>query len=414
MLPPGVREQASALGTADIVVGLPSYNNAGTIGAVLDAVRAGLQKHFDGARAVLVCSDGGSTDETRAQVDGVDWDAPRILARHESPPEERVAVPYHGVPGRGAAHRTILEVAHLLGARACILVGADRRSIVPEWIDRVLRPILEDDHDYVAPLYQRHRYEGTLTSGLVSPLVGALYGRRIRQPLAGEAGLSGRLVAHLRGTEGWASDLVRHGITLWALATAVTEQFSVCEAWLGPSVVDARDRRAELEATLSHVMDSVFALQAQTAEAWRAVRGSQPVPVLGRRLPLGLGPVELNVTGMIRAFRLGLKDLLPVWEQILAPDTLADVLALGFTTDEGHAFPHALWARVVYDFAVGYRVPVLYRQHLLRSLVPLYLGRTAAFIRETASGGAREAEAWIDAGARAFEREKAYLLERWP
>src|SRR5229473_2175958 len=184
MLPPEVRGQASALGTADIVVGLPSYDNAGTIGAVLDAVRAGLQKHFEGARAVLVCSDGGSTDETRAQVDGVDWDAPRILARHEGPPEERVAVPYHGVPGRGAAHRTILE----------------------------------DDHDYVAPLYQRHRYEGTLTSGLVSPLVGALYGRRIRQPLAGEAGLSGRLVAHLCGKEGWDSDLVRHGITLWGLA----------------------------------------------------------------------------------------------------------------------------------------------------------------------------------------------------
>ena len=266
----------------------------------------------------------------------------------------------------------------------------------------------------MAPLYQRHRYEGTLTSGLVAPLVGALYGRRIRQPLAGEAGLSGRLVAHLCGKEGWDGELVRHGITLWGLATAVTEQFSVCEAWLGPYVVDARGRRTEIGATLSYVMDSVFALQAQTAEAWGEVRGSQPVPVVGRRFPLGLWSLELNVTGMIRAFRLGLKDLLPVWEQILAPDTLADVLALGFTTDEGHGFPHALWARVVYDFAVGYRVRVLYRQHLLRSLVPLYLGRTAAFIRETASGGAREAEAWIEAGCRAFEREKAYLLARWP
>src|SRR2546430_17114256 len=93
MLPPEVRGQASALGTADIVVGLPSYDNAGTIGAVLDAVRTGLQKHFDGARAVLVCSDGGSTDETRAQGDAVDRDAPRILARHGGPPEGGGGVP---------------------------------------------------------------------------------------------------------------------------------------------------------------------------------------------------------------------------------------------------------------------------------------------------------------------------------
>src|SRR5437879_11690102 len=101
MLPPEVRGQASALGTADIVVGLPSYDNAGTIGAVLDAVRAGLQKHFDGARAVLVCSDGGSTDETRAEIAGVDWDATRILARHEGPQAERVALTSAGVPGPG-------------------------------------------------------------------------------------------------------------------------------------------------------------------------------------------------------------------------------------------------------------------------------------------------------------------------
>lgn len=413
MLSPEVHQQATAIGTADIVIGVPSYNNAGTIGAVLDAVRAGLQKNFDGARAVLVCSDAGSTDQTQAEASGLDWEAPRLLARHESPPGERMTVPYHGVPGRGAAHRTILEVAHLLGARACAVVGADCRSITPEWIDRLLRPILDDDHDYVAPLYQRHRYEGTLTSGLVSPLVGALYGRRIRQPLAGQAGLSGRLVAHLCATEGGDREIVRHGIDLWGLATAVTERFSVCEVWLGPYVVDARGRNTELGATLSLVMDSVFALQEQTAEAWGEIRGLEPVPLVGRRLPVGLSAVELNVAGMIRAFRLGLKDLLPVWEQILAPDTLTDALALGSSPDEGHAFPHPLWARVVYDFAVGYRLRVLYRQHLLRSLVPLYLGRTAAFIRETAGGGAREAEAWIEAGGRAFEREKAYLRARW-
>ena len=46
-------------------------------------------------------------------------------------------------------------------------------------------------------------------------------------------------------------------------------------------------------------------------------------------------------------------------------------------------FPDALWARVVYDFALGHHYGVVHRDHLLRSLVPLYLGRTAAYVAAT-------------------------------
>jgi glucosylglycerate synthase len=412
VLSAAVRQQASAIGSTDLVVGVPSYNHAGTVGPVIDAVRAGLQKYFAAQRAVLVNTDAGSTDQTPLEVGRVDWDGPRLLAEHDSPPAERLAVPFHGVPGRGAAHQTILEVAALLGARACLLVSADDRSMASESIDRLLRPILEDDHDYVAPLYQRHRYEGTLTTGLLAPLVRALWGRRIRQPLGGEVALSGRLVAHLCQEEGWGGDQVRHGIDLWALAIAITEQFSVCETWLGPSPVGAR--RLEVAATLAQAVDAVFALQERTSPAWREIRGSLPVPVIGRPLPLGVEPVELNLAGMVRAFRLGLRNLLPIWEQILGPDTLSDVLALESPAEDGPSFPPTLWARVVYDYAVAYHLRALYRPHLLRSLGPLYLGRTAAFIAETESGGTRETESWIEAGARVFEREKAYLLTRWP
>ena len=116
---------------------------------------------------------------------------------------------------------------------------------------------------------------------------------------------------------------------------------------------------------------------------------------------------------MIRAFRLGVKDLLPLWEQILSPETLAEVLALGSLSDEGLAFPHELWARAVYDFAIAYHFRVLHPDHLLRSLVPLYLGRTAAFVQETSRGGVRETESWLERNYRAFERQKAYLVEHW-
>jgi hypothetical protein len=137
------------------------------------------------------------------------------------------------------------------------------------------------------------------------------------------------------------------------------------------------------------------------------------VPAVGEpRLP-GTEPREVNVERMVSAFRLGLRDLTPVWEHILAPETLGDVLSLERPNLDDFRFPDDLWARVVYDFALGHHYGVIHREHLLRSLVPLYLGRTAAYVLATRARDAAASEAAADAVASAFERQKPYLVERW-
>jgi hypothetical protein len=55
----------------------------------------------------------------------------------------------------------------------------------------------------------------------------------------------------------------------------------------------------------------------------------------------------------------------------------------------------------------------VHRDHLLRSLVPLYLGRTAAFVEATAARDAAGTEASLESVAAAFERLKPYLVARW-
>lgn len=412
MLPPEIEAQLREIATADIVVGVPTYNNARSVGPVVDAVRGGLVKYFPDARAVVVNSDAGSTDDTPALVADGDWPIPCVLARHEAPPGELVAIPFHGVPGRAAAQRVILEAADRLGARASVIVGSDCRSVRPEWIDRLVRPVLEHGADYVAPLYQRQRYDGTLTNGLIYPLTRALFGRAIRQPLGDHAALSTRLVAYAAAQEIHEPAVVRQGLELWLLAVLAGERFTACEAWLGPCALETSGRATDLATIFAQAIGATFAVIDYTADVWFDIRGAEPVPAVGPALPLGADPVELNRGGMIRAFRLGLKDLLPLWEQILSPDTLTEVLALE-PGPEAFGFPHDLWARVVYDFALGYHFRVLYREHLLRSLVPLYLARTAGFVRETVAGTAADAERWIERGCRAFEQQKAYLVERW-
>ena len=95
------------------------------------------------------------------------------------PASERVAVPYHGVPGRGAALRTAFGITQRLGARALVILESDTVSATPEWILRLAGPVLDGKADFVTAAYTRHRYEGTISRLLLSPLLRALYGSAI-------------------------------------------------------------------------------------------------------------------------------------------------------------------------------------------------------------------------------------------
>jgi hypothetical protein len=121
----------------------------------------------------------------------------------------------------------------------------------------------------------------------------------------------------------------------------------------------------------------------------------------------------VDIARMVAAFQRGVQDLGPIWELILAPETMGEVLTLDGGDPQRFRFPDDLWARVVYDFALGHHYAVVHRDHLLRSLVPLYLGRTAAFVLATRGRDAGATEAALDGVGAAFERQKGYLVERW-
>jgi hypothetical protein len=413
-LEPAVVERVRELGTAELVVGIPSYDNARTIGHVVRAVAAGLAKHFPGRSAVIVNSDGGSRDGTPQVVVSTELGSPRaILARHPLGPVHKILTPYHGLPGKGSALRTIFAIAERLGARACAVVDSDLRSITPEWMELLLGPIVEHGFDYVAPLYLRHKYDGTITNSIVYPLTRSLYGREVRQPIGGEFGFSGRLASHYLAQPVWESDVARFGIDVWMTTTALADGFRVCESFLGAKIHDPKDPGADLAAMLVQVVSAVFDLMETYHDRWAVVEGAEAVPLFGFPHGVGLEPVNVNVARMLGIFDRGIRDLGEVWGKALEPDTLRDVAALAGAGEAESRFPDPLWVKVVHDFAIAYRKRALPREQLLRSLVPLYLGRTASFVLATAESGAEEVEAAIRGLADEFVRQKADLRERW-
>ena len=409
-----VQEQIETIQQADIVVGIPSFNNARTIGHVVRAVQAGLAKYFPDRKSVLVNSDGGSTDNTLQIVQKTSIeDYASIHLHHRVEPVFKIATPYSGIPGKGSAFRTIFEVAEALDAKACVVVDSDLRSITPEWIELLVKPVLEDGFDYVAPLYHRHKYDGTITNSIVYPLTRALYGKRVRQPIGGDFGFSGALAKFYLTKDVWQTDVARFGIDIWMTTTAIANQFKVTQSFLGAKIHDAKDPGSDLSAMLYQVVGATFELMETYRDVWKPIRGSEPVTAFGFEYSVGLEQVNVNTGRMLKLFREGLKNLREIWLDVLGNGDFLEVERLGALGDAEYRFPLTLWTRIIYDYAIVFHQKKLPTEHLIKSLTPLYLGKTASFILEVEQMGQQEAEAEIEKLCQEFENGKEYLIASW-
>src|SRR5581483_11232900 len=408
-------QAAEKIGKADLVVGIPSYNNARTIGQVVRAASVGLAKYFPHLTAVIINSDGGSKDGTREAVLSTNLeDAPLMLITTPQVAAQLLSFPYHGIPGKGSAFRLIFQLAAQMEAKACAVVDSDLRSITPEWIDLLLRPILDRDFDFVAPYYHRHKYDGTITNSIVYPLTRCLYGLRVRQPIGGEFGVAAKVIDRYLRRDDWETDVARFGIDIWMTTIAIAEGFRVCQSFLGAKLHDAKDPGSDLSAMLQQVTNSVFLLMRQYEDVWKQRSGSSPATLFGFRFDVGLEPVAVNVERMLSAFCRACNELGEVWKLALQPDTYAAVTALGRDCDKGEFHLNDnLWARVVMDFACAWRRNPLESGHLLRSLTPLYLARVASFVEETRTLGSMEVEERIEQLCLTFESLKPYLIAQW-
>ena len=449
VLTPAISAEIERLGRADLVVGIPSFKNATTIGHVTRAAQAGLVQYFADLRPLLVNADAGSPDGTQrvvAETEPPDY-VERILLVRPTNRLERLTLTYpevDGVGGKGAALRTIFEIASALDARALVVVDSDLRSITPEWIELLAGPILKGGFDYVTPLYARHKYDGTITNTVTYPLTRALYGRRIRQPIGGDFGVSGDLVRHYLAQEDWTPEVSKFGIDIWMTTHALVGGFAVCETRLGAKVHDPKDPSADLGPMFRQVVGTVLGMAGRHPDAWLEIKGSHEVPAYGFERWVEPSPLQVNTLALLSEFGAGRVTLADTWRAMLAPAHAAAVeelaieagklaeraarrLGLGGTesgaggvaTDEmseavgGFHFPDELWAEIVYDLVVVARFGAIPLERLVAALVPLYFGRVGSLVVECRHLAQDDAEERVERQARAFELRKPYLVERW-
>ncbi len=376
------------------------------------AVQAGFAKYFPDKKAILINSDGGSTDGTREIVEKtiIDDFQPLLISQRQNL-LSKIITPYHGIPGKGSAFRTVFEIARALGVKACAVVDSDLRSITPEWIELLIRPVLEHGFDFVSPYYLRHKYDGTITNSIVYPVTRALFGKRIRQPIGGDFGFSGRLSEFYLTKDVWTSDVARFGIDIWMTITAVANGFKVCQAFLGAKIHAPKEPSSDLSAMLTQVLSALFMLMEDYEGKWKEVKETGATPIFGFQFSVGLEPVHVNIERMINMYRLGIRELGDIIKHILSDESFKGLKKAVESTP--FSINDELWARVIYDYAVAWHMKVMSKEHILKTLTPLYLGKVASLVIDMAESNAREVEDRLEALCITFERLKTYLIERW-
>ena len=376
-----LREGIARVKKADLLVGIPSFRNAGTIGHVAATVQQGLREHFPDARVVLVNADGGSEDGTPGRVTEAVKDIPVITGR------------YVGPPGKGSAFRAIFEAAVALDVRACAVVDSDLRSITPMWIGRLIGPVVRAEADYVTPLYARHKHDGTITNSIAYPLTRALYGLRIRQPIGGEFGFHSDLARAYLAQPVWESDVARFGIDIFMTTTAIARHARVAQAFLGSKIHDPKDPAADLGPMFTEVVGTLFRLARDNEPLWREVVGSKPVSVVGDIEVVDPEAIAVDPARLRAKYESSAPAQRGLWDKVLSGPIPR---AIG---------PDA-WARIVFDFLGAALKRPGESEALARGLLPLYYLRVAEFVDEAKNMTTEQAEHIVETGALAMEKEK--------
>jgi glucosylglycerate synthase len=397
---------------ADLVLGVASYESVETIDGVIAASRAGLAGHFPGTRAVIVHADGGSKDGTLERaLQAADGDA-FLQVPFRIYPIDKLSDDLSSMPGKASAQQTIFSAAHRIGAKACIVLNGAARGVTPDWIERLGRPILDQDFDFVVPYYRRHKFDGGIGKGILDPMTRALYGKRIRQAGPSEFAVSGRFAERCLGRATWNTDVSSASADFWLQLKALSGGFRVCQTYLGTKLEHA-GAAPDLSAILSQLLGCLFTDMIDNAAIWQKTRGSEPVPLFGPPFESATEPVAVNLKRMIEAYRLGHRDLQSIWSMVLPPATLLELKKLAFRTEEEFRLDDQVWARILFDFSLVYRLRTIGRDHLLRALTPLYLGWAASFIRQIHEAGSDDVERRIETLGLTMESQKPYLISRW-
>lgn len=314
----------------------------------------------------------------------------------------------------GATYDNLFALAKKTGAKACVVVNSDLEALEHGAVESLAAPVLGGSAELVMPIYAQSRFEGLLNSGILAPLTRALYGKRVRYPLAQDFAVSASLLPifeHPGRRMQTAGDSL-----FWPATEAAIREKRVSQVHVNVRH-EGTAAGVDLAAVLTQVLGPLFSDIEANASVWQRTRGSQAIPTLGQPFPAhdgdGQGAAPIDTKPMVESFLLASNNLQDLWSLVLPPVTQLELKRMTRATPEQFKLPDELWVRIIYDFALAHRLKTLGRSHLMGAFAPIYLAWVASYAKEVAAMSDAAAEVRVDKLAQAFEAGKTYLLSRW-
>lgn len=402
-LRPYTSKRIEEIESADILIGIPCFNNEKTVSHVIQMVTHGLHKHYRDMRSVIFVADGGSTDDTRD-----------VAREFEIKPwQEKIVSIYRGQGGKGTALRSLFEAAARLKVNVCAMVDSDLRSITPDWVKYLLDPVTKNGYQFVAPVYVRHKYDGTITNNIVYNLTRALYGLRVRQPIGGDFAISRDVAKFYTEQDVWGSDVARFGIDIWMTVNAITRNFKICQSNLGVKIHDVKDPGQHLGPMFRQVLWTFFYLMETHETFWKGVKGSRPLEMFGFEGTIEPEPVNVDLKGLVDLFKTGFQQFSPLWRDIFPGSCFNEISRCMKMDERTFHMPTETWIQILYELAATFHAWQANRTKLLDLVTPLYYARVASFVRQSLDMSSLEAESLVEEQAAKFEENKDYIVKVW-
>jgi hypothetical protein len=401
-----VQEKVEQVDRADLVVGVIAELDQEGLAAVCDALRV-----LPGSPCVVVLRDDRTAKRDQSPVAVAE---PSATSCHLVPwPLLGSATPGTPAVGASSAYQSVFAASENFGARACCIIASSLESATSGWIRELAQPLVEKDLDLVAPNYARRKFEGLLNSSIISPLMRCLYGKRIHNPMGPDLGLSRRMFQKMLAPERGAGVGANSVHSLASVApAALCENLQVCEVHL-PARIYPQTDWMNISSLLAQILSPIFQDMERNAACWQRMRTSVSVPAIGEPLLVSQDTATVDISRMMESFQLGIRDLQEIWGLVLPPSTLFELRKLARLPSEQFRMPDELWVRIVYDFALAHRLRTINRDHLLKSMTPLYLAWVSSYAHDVETAGRTALEERLERLSVAYEAGKTYLVSRW-
>ena len=195
-----------------IAICIPSYNEEDNIERVTKIIDEALFKYHN-YDIKIVLADSASIDNTIEIFKKIKTIHKKDVIRNKE-------------KGKGNNLLSFFKYCDKENIDYALTLDADLKSLKNEWIYKYLDSMINEHYNYVVPIYERSRYEGSTTNHFAYPLVYAITGYNIRQPIAGDFGFDKEFIKMIVNKK-YNDSIKRYGIDIYMTLNACINNLKI-------------------------------------------------------------------------------------------------------------------------------------------------------------------------------------------